>query len=93
MEGETSKSFPLGPQGAEMDHKIKLGILLPTMKQERADCLRFFALINLGLIESLVNGSIGASEAVERFYFAENCLFVRKDLKDRTADRIMSHGV
>ena len=34
-----------------------------------------------------------ATEAVIDFYCADNCLFVRKALKDKTADRIMSHGV
>ncbi len=51
------------------------------------------AYVNLGLIESLANGLVSASEAVRHFYHADNCLFVRKSLKDKTADRIMSHGV
>ncbi len=78
-----------------MDHEFKLELesLFSAMIPERADQIRFFALINLGLIESLANGSIGATEAVKRFYFADNCLFVRKVLKDKTADQIMGHGV
>jgi hypothetical protein len=60
---------------------------------DRTDRLAFFALINLGLIESLANGLMSATEAISHFYFADNCLFVRKTLKDKTADRIMSHGV
>lgn len=72
-----------------MNHKFELS----GMSQDRADHLKLFALVNLGLIESLANGSIGATEAARRFYFADNCLFVRKALKDKTADRIMSHGV
>ena len=58
-------------------------------EQQRA----FFAFFNLGLIESLANGLLSAKEAVGRFYHADNCLFVRRVLKDKTADRIMSHGV
>lgn len=76
-----------------MDHELRLAALFSSMPPNRADHLRLFALINLGLIESLANGSIGSTEAVDRFYFADNCLFVRKTLKDKTADRIMSHGV
>ena len=39
------------------------------------------------------NGLLSATEAVGRFYHADNCLFVRNTLKDKTADQIMSHGV
>jgi hypothetical protein len=73
--------------------KIKLENLLATIPEDRADRLGLFALVNLGLIESLANGSLGASEAVGGFYSADNCLFARKTLKDKTADEIMSRGV
>ena len=76
-----------------MEKKIELKSLLAALDKRLTDHLAFFALINLGLIESLANGLIGATEAVGRFYFADNCLTVRKVLKDKTADRIMSHGV
>lgn len=33
------------------------------------------------------------SIAIQRFYNAENCLYVRKHLTKKTADSIMSHGV
>jgi len=55
--------------------------------------LRFFALLNLGIIQSLAGGAIGASEAVQLFYNAENCLYVRKHLRNKQANAIMSHGV
>ena len=45
------------------------------------------------MIESLANGLISAVDAVERFYFSDNCLYARKMMADKTADRIMSHGV
>jgi hypothetical protein len=73
--------------------KIELERLLAALDKRRKDHLAFFALINIGLIESLANGSISATEAVGRFYFADNCLAVQKTLKNKTADRIMSHGV
>ena len=76
-----------------MTPKYHLEALLAAVSQDRADRLAFFAFINLGFIESLTNGMIGAEEAVRSFYFADNCLFVREVLKDKTADRIMSHGV
>jgi hypothetical protein len=76
-----------------MSQKYSLEALLPPTTQGQADRLAVFAFINLGLIESLANGLLSATEAVGRFYFADNCLYVRKVLKDKTADRVMSHGV
>jgi len=55
--------------------------------------LALFALISLGVLESLSNGLATASEAVGLFFNAENCLFVRKSLGVKTADEVMSHGV
>jgi hypothetical protein len=52
-----------------------------------------FALINLGLVQSLVSGSLTPTEAVKRFYHAENCLYVRKHFRQKEANAIMSHGV
>jgi len=52
-----------------------------------------FALVNLGLVQSLASGMLSVTEAVERFYHADNCLYVRKHFRSREADAIMSHGV
>src|SRR4051794_15223484 len=52
-----------------------------------------FAILCLGIIESLAHGMIAATDAVRIFFHADNCLFVWKVLRDKTADRIMSHGV
>ena len=52
-----------------------------------------FALINLGLVQSLVSGSLSPTDAVKRFYHAENCLYVRKHFRQKEANAIMSHGV
>jgi len=41
----------------------------------------------------LANGAIGAADALRIFFHADNCLFVRNDLRDKTADGIMSRGV
>jgi hypothetical protein len=76
-----------------MNHDLQLGELFSTVNKQPADRLALFALINLGIIESLANGLASPMEAVRHFYFADNCLFVRKTLKDKTADRVMSHGV
>jgi len=51
-----------------------------------------FALLNLGLIESIANGMVTPEEAIRLFYNAENCLYVRKRLRQRIAAEIMSRG-
>ena len=76
-----------------MKQTYNLETLLTAASPDQGDRLAFFALVNLGFIESLANGMRSAAEAVGRFYSADNCLFVRKVLKDKTADRVMSHGV
>ena len=52
-----------------------------------------FALLCLGIIESLASGTLTVTEAVRLFFHGENCAFVRKSIKEKTADRVMSHGV
>ena len=72
---------------------MDLNTLLPESKASATHPLSLFALLNLGIIESLANGLMSATDAVRLFYHADNCLFVRQRLRDKTADRIMSHGV
>jgi hypothetical protein len=55
--------------------------------------LELFALVNLGMVQALLSGTLSVTEAIERFYHADNCLYVRKQLRSRTADAIMSRGV
>ena len=55
--------------------------------------LELFGLLNLGLVQSLASGVLSPTEAVQRFYHADNCLYVRKQLRNREANAIMSHGV
>ena len=39
---------------------------------------QLFALVNLGLVQSMASGVLTPTEAVERFYHARNCLYVQK---------------
>lgn len=55
--------------------------------------LELFALLNLGIVQSLASGALSATEAIERFCHADNCLYVRKHLRNPEANAIMSHGV
>jgi hypothetical protein len=72
-----------------MSHRI----MLDETSGDTPEQLELFALVNLGLIQTLISGTLSVSEAIERFYHADNCLFVRRTFRNRTADALMSHGV
>jgi hypothetical protein len=76
-----------------MNNSISLKTVLAASGETPAQQGVLFALLNLGMIESLANGLLSATDAVQAFFHTENCLFVRKRLRDKTADAIMSHGV
>jgi hypothetical protein len=76
-----------------MESAIRLTAILADASENHQDRLTIFAVVNLGIIESLANGSLSAKDVVSMFFNADNCLHVRKLLKDRLADKIMSHGV
>ena len=52
-----------------------------------------FALLGLGITESLSSGARGAVEAMREFFHAENCLYVKQTLHSRVADEFMSRGI
>src|SRR6266481_1363371 len=74
-----------------MSQRVDLRALLPASGEVRQQ-LTLFALVNLGLIESLADGLLSAADAVRLFYNADNGLFVRKQLRAKVADEIMSRG-
>jgi hypothetical protein len=76
-----------------MNNRMSLQILLAAAGSTPAQQLALFALLTLGMIEVLANGLLSATHALRVFFHTENCLFVRKHLRDKTADAIMSHGV
>jgi len=55
--------------------------------------LELFALVNLGLVQSLASGILTPTDAIHRFYHAANCLYVQKQFRIKEANAIMSHGV
>lgn len=75
-----------------MNNPISLKVLLSVPDKTLAQQLFLFALLNLGIIESLANGLISSIEALKIFFKAENCLFVRQQLQEKIADEIMSRG-
>jgi hypothetical protein len=76
-----------------MNNRIELKQLLSEADRTRAEQVEIFALLNLGILESLGHGLISASDALRTFFHAENCLFVRQQIRNRAADEIMSRGV
>ena len=76
-----------------MQTSMSLNTLLSTSGDVPAQRLVLFALLTLGIIESLANGLLSTTDALRVFFHTENCFFVRKQLRDKTADTIMSHGV
>jgi hypothetical protein len=71
----------------------KFQVVLSELRGDPAQRLRFFALLNLGVVQSLSSGVLSAPQAARLFYNAENCLYVRKHFRNKKADTIMSHGV
>ena len=61
--------------------------------EDRDSRLASFALLALGVAESLAVGALSATTAVRDFFNADNCLFVDRSLDDDTANEIMSRGV
>jgi hypothetical protein len=76
-----------------MKHQVSSRIFLAVAQGAIAQQQELFALLNLGLVQSLASGVISPTEAVERFYHAENCLYVQKHFRQKAAHTIMSHGV
>jgi len=75
-----------------MINSINLKSLL-SQAGNRGEQVTSFALLFLGIIQSLTGGLIGIGDALQLFFHADNCLFVRKILREKIADQVMSHGV
>lgn len=49
--------------------------------------------LNLAILGSIDMQQMTADEAIAGFYHATNCLYVKRSIKDRSADELMSRGV
>jgi hypothetical protein len=76
-----------------MKNTIELSSLLASVEGDVSRRLGLFALLTLGIVESLTNGALSSLDATRHFFNAENCQFVRKKLRNKIADEIMGHGV
>ncbi len=61
--------------------------------QPAGNRLPTFALLVLGIVDCIASGVLSTSDAIGTFFTAENSLFVRHKLKNRSADEIMGRGV
>ena len=75
-----------------MKQRHPSGVLLSEVPGDPPQQLELFALVNLGLVQSLATGILSPAEAVKRFYHADNCLYVQSNLRKREANAIMSRG-
>jgi hypothetical protein len=76
-----------------MHHNMSLQAILAVSHESPGQRLALFALLTLGMLESLAHGLLSTTDALRVFFHADNCVFVRKHLRDKTADAVMSHGV
>ena len=72
---------------------IDLSSLLNGADADAPRRLGLFAVLNLGVVELLADGVLSSADATRFFFNAKNCGFVRKKLRSKIADEIMSHGV
>ena len=66
---------------------------LTTITAGQEEPLVLFAVTSLGIIESLLGGSVTPTEAVQAFFHGKNCRFVKSKLADDRATEIMGRGV
>lgn len=76
-----------------MTNSIQLADLLAGIPHTTARRRGVFALLGIGIVESLSSGALGATEAARVFFNAQNCLYVRKKLRDDLTAEFMSRGV
>lgn len=76
-----------------MTQRINLRTLLGNGQETSDDRLALFAWLNLGIVESLTRGILKPEEAVRIFFHGDNCLFVKTEFGEETAEEIMSRGV
>jgi len=75
-----------------MSDVLDLRTLLPAAGETPRQ-VALFAFVNLGVIESLSNGLLSSADALRLVFNADNCLFVRRRLRHKIADEVMSRGV
>lgn len=75
-----------------MSDFLELQTVLHEAGRKRSEKIAVFAFLALGLIESIAKGVLSIEDAVQVFFNADNSLFVRKNLREKTIDEIMGRG-
>lgn len=76
-----------------MKRTIWLETLLESAGADETQRLALFAMVQLGVIQSIQSGLLTPSEALGFIYHAQNCFYIHQHFPDSTADVIMSHGI
>ena len=76
-----------------MQKPMNLQLVLNAAGDDPARQLELFALLTLGILESLDHGLLSPTEAIGVFFNADNCRFVREKLPSKAADEVMGRGV
>jgi hypothetical protein len=76
-----------------MPKPMNLRLVLDSVGGDTARQLELFALLTLGIIESLENGLLSPADAITVFFNLENCRCVRETLPAKAADQVMGRGV
>jgi len=76
-----------------MNRRRPSRILLSENRGSPVQQVEFFAILSLGIVQSLASGALTPGEAVQSFYHAANCAYVRRTLRSRHANEAMSRGV
>jgi len=71
--------------GYSMKQTHPLRVALSELSGSLAQQLELFALVNLGLVQSMASGVLTPTEGVERFYHAKNSLYVQKHFRRKEA--------
>lgn len=76
-----------------MNKAMNFSTVLTAAGEAPANQIELFALLTLGIVESLENRLLSPAEAITVFFNADNCRFVRERLPDKSADEVMGRGV
>lgn len=76
-----------------MQKPMNLQLVLSAAGDDPARQPELFALLTLGILESLENGLLSPTEAIGIFFNSENCRFVRERMPCKAADEVMGRGV
>lgn len=71
--------------------RLRLGHILHGL--EKAQKLTVFGALNLAMVQSIDSKGASLGDVTAGFYNAANCLYVKRSLRHKDADELMSRGV